>query len=112
MKNIDPLSPLGQLLIEKREVEELCHERERRLIEDWHYIRDNAGHLLFSELKSLFFRIRREYGRKGEGTGIKPGGGGELAATAWQFLRPMVYRWAAGMGWRMVRDMFVRKPKE
>lgn len=112
MKNIDPLSPLGQLLLEKREVEELCHIQEEQLTQDWYYIRSHAGHLLVSELKSLFFRIRREYSRQGVRTGGDSGIGGEIAATAWQFLRPMVYRWAAGVGWRIVRDMFVRKPKE
>lgn len=106
---IDPRTPLGQLLIEKREVNRLCRTQEERIAEDWRYMRNNARRLLASELTSVFLRPGRPGGGKGKGN---RSGGWELAAVAWQFARPMVFRWVAGVGWRIIRNMFVQRRRD
>ena len=107
-KKIDPNTPFGRLLIEKKEIRRLCQVKEQQLADDWAYIRNNAGRLLASELAAVFLKSRRNGDRQTAKNGSMPKFG-EFANIAWQIARPLVYRWAALAGWRIIRSMFVRK---
>ena len=86
---INPRSPYGRLLLEKQEVERLCELQEQQIA---------AG------FASVFFRGRPD------GSGHESGGSGKkLMVLAWQLARPLLLRWAAGAGWRLIRSMFVQK---
>lgn len=104
MMKINPRSPHGRLLLEKQEVRRLCNIQEQQIAADWQYVQDHAGRLMMSAFASMFFR-----GRTGEGSGEDQGGRKKLVALAWQLARPLVLRWAAGAGWRLIRSMFVQK---
>ena len=79
---INPRSPYGRLLLEKQEVKRL----------------------LLSGVTSMFFRGWTD--RESSGN---QGGGKRLMVLAWQLARPLVFRWAAGVGWRLIRNMFVQR---
>lgn len=108
---IKTYTPLQRLLLEKKEAQRLCHIREQRLADDWRYIRENAGHLLASELTTMFLRTRQTGNRRYEKSGATSGMR-DLGTLVWQIARPIVLRWAAGIGWRIIRNMFVRKREE
>lgn len=103
----NPGTPLERLLLEKKEVRRLCRVQEQRLSDDWLYIRNNAGHLLVSELMTTLWRTRKVNSPKSEKSGVRG-----LAAMVWKMARPFVWRWVAGVGWRVFRNMFVRKREE
>ena len=42
---VNPKTPLGQVILEKREIRRLCQETEEKISADWQYIRSNAGRL-------------------------------------------------------------------
>ncbi len=101
---INPRSPYGRLLLEKQEVERLCELQEQQIAAEWQYVQNNAGRLLMSGFASVFFRGRPD------GSGHESGGGGKkLMVLAWQLARPLLLRWAAGAGWKLIRSMFVQK---
>ncbi len=101
---INPRSPYGRLLLEKQEVERLCELQEQQIAAEWQYVQNNAGRLLMSGFASVFFRGRPD------GSGHESGGSGKkLMVLAWQLARPLLLRWAAGAGWRLIRSMFVQK---
>ncbi len=97
-------SPYGRLLLEKQEVKRLCQLQEEQIAADWEYVQSHAGRLLLSGVTSMFFRGWTD----GESSGNQ-GGGKRLMVLAWQLARPLVFRWAAGVGWRLIRNMFVQR---
>lgn len=104
---INPRSPYGRLLLEKQEVKRLCGLQEERIAAEWQYVQDHAGRLLLSGFTSMFFRGGTR-GRSDE-NGPSQTGGKRLMVLAWQLARPLIFRWAAGVGWRLIRNMFVQK---
>lgn len=101
---INPRSPYGRLLLEKQEVERLCELQEQQIAAGWQYVQNNAGRLLMSGFASMFFR-----GRTGGSGQESQGNGKKLMVLAWQLARPLLLRWAAGAGWKLIRSMFVQK---
>jgi len=52
---ITTLTPIEQLLADKRSIEAKCSIREKKLHEDFNYIHNNSSALIFSGLVSLLF---------------------------------------------------------
>lgn len=102
-KKINPRSPYGRLLLEKQEIKRLCNLQEQQIADDWQYVQSHAGRLLMSGVTSMFF-----HRGTGGGGGESQGGGKRMMGLAWQLARPLLFRWAAGAGWRLIRNMFRR----
>lgn len=103
-KKINPQSPYGQLLLEKRELKRLSGLQEEQIASGLQYVQSHAGHLLMSGITSMFFR-----GITGGGSSENEGGGKKVMVLVWHLARPFLLRWAAGAGWKLIRNMFVQK---
>lgn len=108
MKKVAPRTPLGQLILERNELRQLCLEKEQKISGEWQYIRANAGKLLLSEIAALFFPRRpRQYNKQGRQEGSPAMR--MVTAMAWRMLRPLLLQWMTNMGWRMFKSMFTRR---
>ena len=67
---VNPKTPLGQVILEKREIRRLCQETEEKISADWQYIRSNAGRLMWSEISAVLMPHRRNNGEKQGGLGL------------------------------------------
>ena len=54
------LTPLDILMAEQRRVRENCRIQEQKINEDFKFIHDHSGRILFTGISSLFFSKRRE----------------------------------------------------
>ena len=61
---VNPKTPLGQVILEKREIRRLCQETEEKISADWQYIRSHAGRLMWSEISAVLMPHRRNNGEK------------------------------------------------
>jgi hypothetical protein len=64
-----PLTPIEKLLKDKIELREKCRVQEKKLCDDFAYIRDNASSLLLSGVSSLLFSSRNATKRNGKLSG-------------------------------------------
>ena len=53
-------TPLDMLMAEQRRVRESCRVQEQKINEDFKFIHDHSGRILFAGISSLFFSKRRE----------------------------------------------------
>lgn len=91
----------------------LSRIQEKRLTEDWQFIRNNAGRLLISEFRPMFSHVYRERAWNGNRVGKNNSAGNhEWLSVVWQIARPVVLRWVMGMGWQVVRNMLRKKRGE
>lgn len=98
-----PQTPLGRLWVEKRELRRQCRVTEKKIEDDWRYIRLNSGQLLLGGV-AAFFRSRR-----GNGTDAVSGEAHTWMYLFWQIVRPIAYRWMGEMGWQVFKSMFRKK---
>lgn len=106
MRKINPQTPLGQLILEKKEIQRQCQESEIQIKEEWHYIRSHAGRLLWSELASVLMPGRKKNGEKMDGGGIM---NNPWMHVVWQIAKPVAYRWMGEIGWQVFKSMFRKK---
>ena len=59
-------TPLDMLMAEQRRVRESCRVQEQKINEDFKFIHDHSGRILFAGISSLFFSKRRENGKNDE----------------------------------------------
>ncbi|MDR0756969.1 MAG: hypothetical protein LBF85_03885 [Tannerella sp.] len=104
----NPLSPLEQLLADKANIEAMCRKQEKKLGEDFAYMRDHAPGLFLSGISSLLFSS----GKSGEKTNPVATGKGKrnelttpfaaseylaiiktLLPTAWRIAQPLLLTW-------------------
>lgn len=78
---VNPKTPLGQVILEKREIRRLCQETEEKISADWQYIRSHAGRLMWSEISAVLMPHRRNNGEKQGGPGFA---GNPWINMAWQ----------------------------
>ena len=52
-------TPLDMLMAEQRRVRESCRVQEQKINEDFKFIHDHSGRILFAGISSLFFSKRR-----------------------------------------------------
>lgn len=107
-KKVDPQTPLGQLILEKREIRRQCQVAEAHLKEDWQFIRSHAGRLLLSELSAAIVPGRKKEEGQGGGKGFL---NSPWVHTAWQIAKPIAYRWMGEAGWQVFKSMFRHKRK-
>ena len=60
-------TPLDILMAEQRRVRESCRVQEQKINEDFKFIHDQSGRILFAGISSLFFSKRRETGENDRG---------------------------------------------
>ena len=60
-------TPLDMLMAEQRRVRESCRVQEQKINEDFKFIHDHSGRILFAGISSLFFSKRRENGKNDGG---------------------------------------------
>ena len=53
-------TPLDMLMAEQRRVRESCRVQEQKINEDFKFIHEHSGRILFAGISSLFFSKRRE----------------------------------------------------
>ena len=103
---IKPQSPLGQLILEKRELRRECQMTEVKIKEDLQYVRSHAGRLLLSELATVFMPRRKNRDENMGGGGLV---NNPWIHLAWQIAKPIAYRWMGEVGWQVFKSMFRRK---
>ncbi len=106
MRKIGSQTPLGQLLAEKRELRFQCQETEGKIKNNLHYIRSNAGRLLFSGMTAIFTPRRKEREEQMGGGGLVPH---PWMHMLWQIVRPIAYRWMGEVGWQVFKSMFRKR---
>lgn len=107
------LTPLDILMAEQRRVRENCRIQEQKINEDFKFIHDHSGRILFTGISSLFFSKRRE---TSENEGEKETEG-EIPMLGAMFKNispllleaalPILMRW----GMERIGDLFKRRPK-
>ena len=70
VKKINPQSPLGRLIQEKRDLRNQCRESETRIKESWQYIQSHAGQLLGAGVASVVIPGRKNNYANGDGAGF------------------------------------------
>ena len=107
------LTPLDILMAEQRRVRENCRVQEQKINEDFKFIHDHSGRLLFAGISSLFFSKQKETtendGEK-ETEGQIPMVGSmfkNISPLLLEAALPILMRW--GMG--RIGDLFKRRPK-
>lgn len=56
-------TPLDMLMAEQRRVRESCRVQEQKINEDFKFIHDHSGRILFAGISSLFFLNEEKTGR-------------------------------------------------
>ena len=107
------LTPLDILMAEQRRVRENCRVQEQKINEDFKFIHDHSGRLLFAGISSLFFSKQKE---TTENDGEK-GTEGQIPMLGMMFKNispllleaalPILLRW--GMG--RIGNLFKRQSK-
>lgn len=100
------ITPLQQLIADKRSLRRRLREEEQELDEDWQLVRDNAGRLILTGLSRLFFPRRKntssassQENRAGFWQNITDNLPYYLNMTreglsiAWLFIKPLYKRW-------------------
>lgn len=104
---VDTKSALGRLILEKRQLRRLCHEREMQLADSWQYIKHNARHLLASELSALFLKHHKSDKKQESRTvGMEHGKEQHLLSVAWHIARPLLWHWGIKIAWKKIKHMF------
>ncbi len=106
VKKINPQSPLGRLIQEKRDLRNQCRESETRIKENWQYIQSHAGQLLGAGVASVLIPGRKNNYANGDGAGFM---NIPWVYFIWRITRPVVYRWMGEAGWRILKSMFRKK---
>jgi hypothetical protein len=125
-----PLSPVEQLLADKMSIEAQCREQEKKLGEDFAYLREHAPSLLFSGISSLLFSSENS-GRKAGGQTVATAGEGRqntalrtpfaasdylaitksLLSVVWNISRPMLITWGINKAKFFIAGLFSGKKK-
>lgn len=107
------LTPLDILMAEQRRVRENCRVQEQKINEDFKFIHDHSGRILFAGISSWFFSKQKETtendGEK-ETEGQIPMLGAmfkNISPLLLEAALPILMRW--GMG--RIGDLFKRRPK-
>ncbi len=107
------LTPLDILMAEQRRVRENCRVQEQKINEDFKFIHDHSGRLLFAGISSLFFSKQKETtendGEK-EMEGQIPMLGAmfkNISPLLLEAALPILMRW----GMERIGDLFKRRPK-
>ena len=120
------LTPIERLAAEKKEIESLCRLQEKKLNNDYVYIRENASGLLLSGLASLLFSSGN----------IKKGGAKQTAdasnnssvekntsfsasdylniaksllPVAWEIAQPVIITWGINKAKSLLLGLFTKK---
>ena len=98
-------TPLDMLMAEQRRVRESCRVQEQKINEDFKFIHDHSGRILFAGISSLFFSKRRE---KAEGQIPMLGMMFKnISPLLWEAALPILLRWGLGR----VGNLFKKRPK-
>ena len=106
-------SPLDMLMAEQRRVRESCRVQEQKINEDFKFIHDHSGRILFAGISSLFFSKRRENrendgGEEAEGQNPNiPHPINNISPLLWEAALPILLRWGLGR----VGNLFKKRPK-
>jgi hypothetical protein len=122
-----PLSPVEQLLNDKRNIEALCRKQEKKIGEDFAYLRDNASRLLPSTLSSLLFSSEG-FGRKTDADATGKDHRKEfnipfatsaylsiirsLLPVIWHIIRPMLITWSINKTKSLIYELFSGNKKK
>ena len=95
-----PPSPFERLLVEKQEVVSKCSLQEKKLQDDFEYIRHNSSSIVLSGLSSLLFPSRHPQ-KKSETQAVaqvqaKPvwlSVANAMMPVLWEAVRPLLYSW-------------------
>ncbi|MDR0700024.1 MAG: hypothetical protein LBG28_12560 [Tannerella sp.] len=121
-----PLSPVEQLLNDRRNIEAQCRKQEQKLAEDFACLRDNASRLLFPALSSLLFSSGG-FGKKTNTDAIGNDNRNrtttpfatsayfavvrDLLPTVWNIIRPMLITWGINKAKSLIYDLFFGNKK-
>lgn len=106
-------TPLEMLMTEQCRVRESCRVQEQKINEDFKFIHDHSGRILFAGISSLFFTKR---GETAENDGEEKTEGQipmlgmmlkNISPLLWEAALPILLRW--GMG--RVANLFKRRPR-
>ena len=107
------MTPLYILMAEQRRVRENCRVQEQKINEDFKFIHDHSGRILFAGIFSLFFSKQKETtendGEK-ETEGQIPMLGAmfkNITPLLLEAALPILMRW----GMERIGDLFKRRPK-
>ena len=118
-RNTPRLSPIEQLHADKRRIEAQCREQEKKLGEDFAYMRKHAPSLLLSGISSRLFPA--------DSSGRKAGDDSRNAAftasdylaiaksllpVAWNIIRPMLVTWGIHKAKSLVGEWFSDKKRD
>jgi hypothetical protein len=123
---LKPLSPIEQLLADKMKIEMMCHEQEKKLGEDFAYIRNNASGVILSGISSLLFPSKNAGNKTGQ---TVPDGSSKqnkvpLAApdyiaitkmlwpVAWNIIQPMLITWGISKAKSFISGLIFGKGKK
>jgi hypothetical protein len=122
----NPLSPIEQLLADRANIEAMCREQEKKLGEDFAYMRDHASGLLFSGISFLLFSSGKS-GKKADTvatgddrqTGLKvPFATSDYLAitksllpVAWSIIQPILITWSINKAKSFIFGLFSGKKK-
>lgn len=106
-------TPLDMLIAEQRRVRESCRMLEQKINEDFKFLHDHSGRILFAGISSLFFSKRRE-SKEIDDTGEReeqiPMLGmifKNISPLLWEAALPILLRWGIGH----IGNLFKRRPK-
>ena len=106
-------TPLDMLMAEQRRVRESCRVQEQKINEDFKFIHDHSGRILFAGISSLFFSKRREpveNDEKKETEEQNPMLGmmfKNIPPLLWETALPILLRWGVGR----IGNLFRRRAK-
>ena len=122
-----PPMPIEKLLANKEEVKAKCSIQEKKLYDDFEYLRDNSSHILLSGLSSLLFSSGGRAKKKPETQSITPVNNQALqngnlfsvsnlrvvattiAPVVWNIIRPVLIKWGVNKAKSLLIGLFTKK---
>jgi hypothetical protein len=122
----NPRSPVEQLLADKAKIKTMCREQEKKLGEDFAYIRDNASGMILSGVSSLLFPSKNTNNKTGQ---TVPTGNGKqntgpltvadylaIAQRLWpvarNIIQPMLITWGINKAKSLIFGLLFGKKKK
>lgn len=120
-------TPLSKLQTDRERLRLLCRIQEQKLNEEFRYMRENAGRLLFSGISALFSTSGSSKSEKKKAAALSPAPsvaslsslrpadflslGTGLIPYAWEFTQPLLIAWGIRRAKKWIGNLFSSKRK-
>ncbi|MDR1224732.1 MAG: hypothetical protein LBL07_17930 [Tannerella sp.] len=116
---LNPRSPVEQLLADREKIKTRCREQEKKLSEDFAYIRENAPRVILSGISSLLFPSKNANNKTGQ---TVPAGSSKVPLAAfdyiaitkmlWPVIRSMLITWSISKAKSFILGLIFEKKKK